>query len=226
MLEGGFNWELVIDWLPEFLNGAWATIWISFFSLIVALIVGLLIGLIRISRSKIAKFVTQSYVDIFRGTPVLIQIFFIYNGLPFFGIDLPDVFLGILAVGLNSSAYVAEILRGALEAIERGQMEAARSLGMSYGQAMRRIIIPQAVRIVIPPLTGEYNTLVKKTALLSVISIDELTRVGQRVLGVTFRPVEAWVPVFVIYFIINYVINRLSNLLEAKMAIPGMAVER
>jgi polar amino acid transport system permease protein len=146
--------------------------------------------------------------------------------LPVINIKLPAPIAGIIALGLNSGAYITEMVRGAIESINVGQMEAARSLGMSYGQAMRRIIIPQAMRITIPPITGEYNNLVKGSSLLAVISIGELTRVGRRILGATFRPVEAWVPVFVIYFIINYVINRLSNLLEAKMAIPGMAVER
>jgi polar amino acid transport system permease protein len=193
---------------------------------LLALLIGLFVTLGRLNRFLPLQLLSRGFVDLFRGTPILIQIFFLYNGLPFFGLDIPGILVGIIAIGLNSGAYVAEIFRGSIEAIERGQMEAAQSIGMSYAQAMRRVILPQAFRVVIPPLTGEYNTLVKKTALLSTISIGELTRVGQRILGITFRPVEAWAPVFVLYFIINYFINRLSNLLETRLAIPGMVVEK
>jgi polar amino acid transport system permease protein len=226
MMPGGFNWDLLVRWAPEFYRGAVATIWISFLALLLALMLGLIMSLARLSRSSIIQWLSKAYVNVFRGTPVLIQIFAIYFMLPVINIKLPAPIAGIIALGLNSGAYITEMVRGAIESINVGQMEAARSLGMSYGQAMRRIIIPQAMRITIPPITGEYNNLVKGSSLLAVISIGELTRVGRRILGATFRPVEAWVPVFVIYFIINYVINRLSNLLEAKMAIPGMAVER
>ncbi len=113
------------------------------------------------------------------------------------------------------------MIRGGLESIDPGQAEAARSLGMSYRKTMQRIIIPQIFQVVIPPITGEYNSLVKGSSLLSVISIAELTRVGQRMLGVSFRPIESWLPVAVIYFIINYTITRATGLLERKLAAKG-----
>jgi polar amino acid transport system permease protein len=161
------------------------------------------------------------YVDLIRGTPALIQILAIYFGLPAFGILLPAYLAGIIALGLNSGAYISEMIRGAIESIDPGQMEAARDLGMSYNQAMRRVILPQILQIVIPPITGEYNSLVKGSSLLSVISIAELTRVGQRMLGVSFRPVESWLPIAIIYFVINYTITRATYALEARLAARG-----
>jgi His/Glu/Gln/Arg/opine family amino acid ABC transporter permease subunit len=219
MMPGGFDWSILVTWAPEFVQGAIATLWISFFSLLLALVVGLLIGLMRIAHSKVISSIAKFYVDLIRGTPVLIQIFAIYFGLPFFGVRLPAQLAGVLALGLNSGAYIAEMIRGSLEAVEKGQMEAARSLGMSNSQAMRRIILPQTFRVVIPPITGEYNSLVKGSSLLAVISIGELTRVGQRIIGLTFRPVEAWVPVAAIYFLINFIITSLTNELERRLAV-------
>ena len=219
MMPGGFDWSIVITWAPEFLQGAIATLWISFFSLILALAIGLIVGLMRLSHSKIIASIAKFYVDLIRGTPVLIQIFVIYFGLPFFGMRLPAELAGVLSLGLNSGAYIAEMIRGALEAVEKGQMEAARSLGMSNAQAMRRIIIPQTFRVIIPPITGEYNSLVKGSSLLSVISVGELTRVGQRIMGLTFRPVEAWGPTALIYFLINFIITRITNDLERRLSV-------
>jgi His/Glu/Gln/Arg/opine family amino acid ABC transporter permease subunit len=219
MMPGGFDWSILITWAPEFVQGAIATLWISFFSLLLALVVGLLVGLMRISHSRILCSTAKFYVDLIRGTPVLIQIFAIYFGLPFFGVRIPAQLAGVLSLGLNSGAYIAEMIRGALEAVEKGQMEAARSLGMSNSQAMRRIILPQTFRVVIPPITGEYNSLVKGSSLLSVVSVGELTRVGQRIIGLTFRPVEAWVPVAAIYFLINFIITRITNELERRLSI-------
>lgn len=221
MMPGGFDWELVISWAPEFMKGAMATIYLSFASLVLALIIGLAVSLLRLSRSKTLQLLGRTYVDAIRGTPALIQIFVIFFFLPFFGIKIPAVLAGIIALGLNSGAYIAEMIRSAIESVDRGMVEAGRSLGMSSNQTMRRIVLPQAARIALPPITGEYNTLVKGTSLLAVISIAELTRVGQRILGATFRPVEAWIPVAIIYFLINFVINRISNRLERRWDVEG-----
>jgi polar amino acid transport system permease protein len=220
-MPGGFDWELIVSWLPAMWQGAITTIWISFGSLVLALIVGLLVSLFRLSHSQIIRQLAIFYVDLIRGTPALIQILAIYFGLPFFGILLPAFLAGILALGLNSGAYISEMVRGAIESIDPGQMEAARDLGMSYNQAMRRVIIPQIFQIVIPPITGEYNSLVKGSSLLSIISIAELTRVGQRMLGVSFRPVESWLPIAIIYFVINLTITRMTASLERRLAARG-----
>lgn len=221
MMPGGFNIDLVLSWVPELWQGAIATILLSGSALIFAFIFGLISCLFRISRSKILNYISVGYIYAIRGTPALIQILIIYFGLPFFQIYLHPYIAGIIALGLNSGAYISEMIRGGLLSIPRGQMEAARSLGMSYGQAMRRVIIPQTFQVIIPPITGEYNKLVKGSSLLSVISIEELTRVGQRIVGSTFRPVEAWLPVALIYFLINYIISNLSKSLEKRLTIRG-----
>lgn len=220
-MDVGIDWQLIFNWLPEMYRGAAATIYISFFSLILALSIGLLISLLRLSHISAVRFIAIAYVDIIRGTPALLQIMAIYFGLPFFGIRIPAILAGILALGINSGAYIAEMIRGGLESIDKGQMEAARGLGMSYASAMRRIIIPQIFQIIIPPITGEYNTLVKGSSLLSVISIAELTRVGQRMLGVSFKPVESLVPIAILYFVINWIITRSTGKLEHKLAQRG-----
>jgi len=218
-MPGGFDWELVLDWVPEMWRGAVMTIYLSFFALILALVIGMVVSLARLSYIRVVRSFATFYVDLIRGTPALLQIMAIYFGLPFFGIRVPAIVAGILALGINSGAYISEMIRGALESIDRGQMEAARGLGMSYSQAMRRVIIPQIFQIVIPPITGEYNSLVKGSSLLSVISIAELTRVGQRMLGVSFRPVESLVPIAIIYFVINYIITRVTGRMEKRLAI-------
>jgi len=218
-MPGGFDWGLVLDWVPEMWRGAVVTIYLSFFALILALVIGMVVSLARLSYIRVVRSFAVFYVDLIRGTPALLQIMAIYFGLPFFGVRVPAIVAGILALGINSGAYISEMIRGALESIDRGQMEAARGLGMSYSQAMRRVVIPQIFQIVIPPITGEYNSLVKGSSLLSVISIAELTRVGQRMLGVSFRPVESLVPIAIIYFVINYIITRLTGRMERRLAI-------
>ena len=219
MLEGGFNWELVISWMPEMWSGAFVTVYISFFALILGLLVGLIFSMFRISHLKVFRYFAIGYIYLIRGTPALIQILFIYFGMPFFGINVQPHLAGVIALGLNSGAYIAEMIRGGLASIPKGQMEAARSLGLSNSQAMRRIIIPQTFQIIIPPITGEYNKLIKGSSLLSVISIGELTRVGQRILGATFRPIEAWIPIAIIYFIMNYIVSKASKSFEDRLSV-------
>ncbi len=222
MLEGGFNWELVISWMPEMWSGAFVTVYISFFALILGLLVGLIFSMFRISHLKVFRYFAIGYIYLIRGTPALIQILFIYFGMPFFGINVQPHLAGVIALGLNSGAYIAEMIRGGLASIPKGQMEAARSLGLSNSQAMRRIIIPQTFQIIIPPITGEYNKLIKGSSLLSVISIGELTRVGQRILGATFRPIEAWIPIAIIYFIMNYIVSKASKSFEDRLSVKGL----
>jgi len=223
-MPAGFDWPLVVEWIPEMWRGAVATIWISFLSLILALVLGLVVSLLRLSHMNIVRRLASFYVDLIRGTPALIQILAIYFGLPYFGLSMPAYVAGIIALGINSGAYISEMIRGALESLDKGQMEAARGMGMSYSQAMRRVLLPQILQIVIPPITGEYNSLVKGSSLLSVISIAELTRVGQRMLGVSFRPVESYLPIALIYFVINYIIVRSTNNMEKRLAARGQRV--
>lgn len=217
-MSGGFDFSILIDYFPDFIKGTKTTLWISLLSLILALILGLLIALMRTWPLKICRIAARGYTDVIRGTPALIQIFFIYFGLPALGVQIDAVVAGVLALGINSSAYIAEIIRSAIQSIDVGQTEAANSLGMSYGRTMTRVILPQTILRVIPPITGELTNLVKGTSLLSVISIGELTRVGTQIIGVTFKPIEAYAGVAVIYFIINACLTQCTVLLERKLA--------
>lgn len=210
----GFDFDLIIEYLPEFWRGAKATVFYSLASLGLAMAIGLIVALARISHLAPLRWLARGYIDVIRGTPALIQIFFIYFGMPALGVNLSAPVAAVIALGINSGGYLAEIFRAGIMGVDVGQAEAARSLGMSYGQSMRRIILPQAALSVVPPAAGEFTNLVKGTSLLSTISVSELTRVAQQIVGVTFRPIEAYVAIGVVYFCLNAVIAQGSLWLE------------
>jgi polar amino acid transport system permease protein len=220
----GFRFDLIVEYLPEFWRGAKATIFYSLSSLGLAVAIGLVVALARISHYPPLRWLARIYVDAIRGTPALIQIFFIYFGMPSLGVNLSAPVAAVIALGINSGGYLAEIFRAGIVGVDVGQAEAARSLGMSYSQSMRRIILPQAALGVVPPAAGEFTNLVKGTSLLSTISVSELTRVAQQIVGVTFRPIEAYVAIGVVYFCLNAAIAQGSLWLErALMRSRGMA---
>ena len=212
--------DVIVPYLPALFTGTITTLWLSVATLSLALVVGLVVALGRLSRRRVLRTVSRAYTDLIRGTPALIQIFYIYFGLPQLGINIDAIPAGIIALGMNSGAYMGEIFRAGIQSIDPGQMEAARSAGMSHRQAMQVAILPQVVRRVIPPLTGEATSLVKGTSLLSVISIGELTRVGQQIVGVTFRPLEAFAAIGLTYLVINVALSQLSVMLERRLAFP------
>jgi len=215
------DFDAVFVRLPQFWAGTVQTVWLSVASFAVALAIGLGLALMRLSRRRLLAWGSRGITDLIRGIPALVLVLLIYFGLPQLGIVLAAWQAGILALGINSGVYIGEAFRAGIQAIDPGQMEAARSIGMSQGKAMRRIVLPQALRIVIPPVTNEATILIKGTALLSVISITELTRVGQQVMGVTFRPIEAFLAVALIYFVLNTFVSQGSSLLERRLAIPS-----
>ena len=206
-----FDIRVAIDNLPYLLQGLVVTLKISFFALLLALAIGVLVALVRVWRYFPAQAAARVYVDFIRGTPALVQIFFVYYGLPLVGLNLTAPVAGILALAVNSGAFISEMIRGAILAVDPGQMEAGRALGMSYGRTMLRIILPQTVRPVIPPLTGEFITVIKGSSLLSVISIGELTRAGQQVIGSTFRPFEIYAVVALLYLVVCATLTQLTR---------------
>lgn len=216
----GFDLDLIARSMPRFLAGAWVAIYISIASLVLAIFLGLLVALARLSRSRLARAVARIYVDLIRGIPALLLIFFVFFALPSVGFKIDAITAGIVALGLNSGAYMGEIFRSGIQSIDRGQYEAARSLGMNHVTAMRRVVLPQAVRQVIPPATGETTNIVKGTSLLSAIAIVELTRVGQQIVNTTFRPVEAFLVVAIFYLVINSVVSLVSTRIERRLEIP------
>ncbi|MCL5073125.1 MAG: amino acid ABC transporter permease, partial [Actinobacteria bacterium] len=167
-------------------------------------------------RIKVLSQLAVVYVDLFRGTPLLMQIIFVYYALPYLGINLPAIVAGIVALSVNSGAYVSEIFRAGIESIDKGQTEAARSLGMSYMQAMRYVVIPQTIKRVLPPLTNEFVALIKDSSLLSVIAIAELMRTAKEMMTWKMNP-SSLTAAAIIYLIITLPLTRYVSYMEKKL---------
>ncbi len=199
-------------------HGLWVTIEISFISLIFAVLLGLIFGLMRVAKNQTARNLSLTYVELIRGTPLLVQIFIVYF---FIGtvLDFDRFTAGVVALSVFTGAYVAEIVRAGIQAIPTGQMEAARSIGMSYPQAMRYIILPQALKRTLPPLAGQFINLIKDSSLVSVISITDLTKAGREVVSGSFAPFEVWFTVAALYLLVtgtlSWAIQRLEKRLSA-----------
>jgi polar amino acid transport system permease protein len=198
--------------------GMWTTIWISFVSGILGLIIGLLTGLARISKNYTINGLAAVYIEFIRGTPLLVQIFIAYFfvGTVF---NLSRNVAGVGALALFAGAYVAEIVRAGIQSISRGQMEAARSLGMTMPQAMIDIILPQALKRILPPLSGQFISLIKDSSLVSVIAITDLTKSGREIITSTFATFEVWLVVAAMYLIITSVLSQLVFYMERRFAV-------
>ena len=215
-----FQFEIVIKALPALWQGALITIKIAVFSFCLAIIIGFVVGVLR-SRSRALSLLFAPYVELFRGTPLLIQLFFIYYGLPTVNLTLSSFQAAIIGLGLNGGAYISEVIRAALQSIDRGQKDAAYALGLSWFQAMSEVILPQALAISIPPLMNIFSSLLKETSLVSVLAITELTRVGQLVYTRSFRAFEIYLAIGLLYFIMTFLVARISYYLERRYVIPG-----
>ena len=210
-----FDFQLIIDSLPLLFQGACVTVQITAISVGLGLFFGLFIGIAQISRVAIFRVPAKIYVDFLRGTPLLVQIFMIYFALPMLiGTRIDPFIASIVACSINSSAYIAEIFRAGIQSIDKGQMEAGRSLGLNWSQTMRFIIIPQAFKRIIPPLGNEFIAMLKDSSLVSVIGFEELTRQGQLVIASTYGAMEIWTAVALIYLIMTMPITRLVAYLE------------
>jgi polar amino acid transport system permease protein len=216
--EMSFNFDLVIQSLPLLIMGAGITIKITALSVGLGMIIGMFVGIARISHVRPLRLLAAVYVDFLRGTPLLVQIFLIYFALPLLLDQRVDPFVAaITACGINSGAYVAEIFRAGIQAIDKGQMEAGRSLGMTWVQTMRYIIVPQAFKNIIPPLGNEFIALLKDSSLVSVIGFEELTRRGQLIIARTYGSLEIWLSVAVIYLVMTLAISRLVAYMEKRL---------
>ena len=214
-----FNWDLVVNSFPLLLVGAGVTIKITAMSVALGVIIGLFVGIARICHFKPLRFVAAVYVDFFRGTPLLVQIFLVYFALPVITGQRIDPYVAAVgACGINSGAYVAEIFRAGIQSIDEGQMEAGRSLGMTWVQAMLYIIVPQAFKRVIPPLGNEFIALLKDSSLVSVIGFEELTRRGQLIIAKTYGSLEIWISVAIVYLVMTLTISRFVAYLERRFA--------
>lgn len=203
--------------MPFFLEGLRNTFLISAISIILALIVGIIACGCRLSDSKFLRGVSIAFIESIRSTPLLVQIYFFYFGLPTLGVRIPELQTGILALMLNSGAYMAEIIRAGITSVSTGQIEAGISSGLSYFQRMRFIVLPQALGVTIPPLLGQSIVLVKDSALLSLISVLELTRVGQSMTSERFMPSEAFFTVAFLYLCIYFCLKTLADWSQKKL---------
>lgn len=212
------NFSFLEKYYGYFLRGAEITVVLAFFAVLIGTVLGLFLTLLRRSKVKIISFIATAYVEFVRGTPLLVQIYIIYIGLPkLIGIDFPDLTVGAIALALNSSAYVSEIIRAGIEAVDKGQMEAARSLGMNERMAMFQVVIPQAFKNILPALGNEFISVIKESSMVSVIGVAELMYNANTVKGNTALGLEPVVVAAIIYFIMTFTLTRVLGYVERRM---------
>ena len=206
-------------------TGAGVTLSISALSVLIGLAIGLLVALAKMSKKKVIRGIASVYIDLLRGTPLLVQVLIVYFGIPMLlqsqGINFvwPTAFIAsFLVCGINSSAYVAEIIRSGLQAIDPGQAEAARSLGMTHAQTMRYIIIPQAIKIIIPALGNEFISLIKETAILSTISVTDVTRASMLLASRGGNYFPAYIGAAIVYLLMTIPLSKIMNYAERKLS--------
>lgn len=212
------NFSFLDKYSSYFLKGAEITIVLAFFTVLLGTALGLCLTLLRRSKIKPISFIATAYVEFVRGTPLLVQIYIIYIGLPkLIGVDLPDITTGIVALSLNSSAYVSEIIRAGIDAVDKGQIEAARSLGMNQRLAMFEIVIPQAFKNILPALGNEFISVIKESSMVSVIGVAELMYNAGIVRSNTALGLEPVIVAAVIYFVITFTLTRILGVVERRL---------
>ncbi|MDI9419272.1 MAG: amino acid ABC transporter permease [Firmicutes bacterium] len=209
-----FQWSSVKEFVPLLLPGAIVTVKLTSISVLAGIILGTIFGIMRLSRTPL-RYLAAAYIDFIRGTPLMVQIFMVFYGINALIEGTLDPFpAALIALSINSGAYVAEIVRAGIQSIEKGQREAALSLGLSNSATMFYVILPQAFKRIIPPLGNEFIALLKDSSLVSVISVNELTRYADTTAGRTFRFFEVWFSAAIIYLILTVTISRIVILLE------------
>jgi len=209
--------QLVAASLPVLLQGMLLTIKFALLSMIFGLAIGTVVALMGISHQPVPKAVARAYVSIMRGTPLLVQIFVVYYGLPGIGIEFSPLTAGVLTLSLNAGAYLSESLRGAILGVTHGQWNASYSVGLTYFQTLRYIIVPQAVRIAVPSMSNTLISLIKDTSLVSVITVTELMLATKEVIAVTFRPLPLYLAAAAIYWILSLCFEALQHRLEKRL---------
>jgi len=212
------DFTVVLARMPLFIKGALMTVQLTFFAIIFGTMIGLVVALAKIVKFPLLNFVAGLYTWVFRGIPLLVQLFIIYYGLPSIGIEFSPYQAAIISLSICGGAYIAEIIRAGIQSIDKGQMEAAYSLGMSWTQAMFKIIIPQAYRRLIPPMGNEFITLLKDTSLVSVISMVELLRTAATQASSSFKPFEMYITAGIIYLLLTTFFTVAFGRLESKLA--------
>ena len=212
--------KLWIKYDSVFLSGLVGTLWISAVTVVLGTMLGMFIALMRMGKSKVLNIIADAYIEILRGTPILLQLYFFWIGLPkIMPFELSDTACIVTALVVNSSAYISEIIRAGIGAVDKGQWEAAKSLGLSNKNMMVRVIMPQAVKNILPALCNEFISTVKGTSLASVFFVGELMTSFKTAQSATFLAIESLIVVGVIYFVLNFVLSRLLRVLERRLAV-------
>lgn len=209
-------------------SGTKTTLVLSLVTIILGLVLGTILAFMKIGKVRVLKWIANVYVEVIRGTPVLIQIAIIFYGLPMLGIKIPNIVIGgvdcerlisgILALTINTTAYVCEIIRSGIQSVDKGQMEAARSIGFSSPASMILVVLPQAIKNILPAIGNEFVTVIKTSSQVSIIGMAELMYVADTIRGISFSPMEPLIIVAVIYFMITFTISILVRCLEKKLA--------
>lgn len=216
-----FRWSVLLPYLPMFAKGLLVTLEISMVAEILAIIIGLAAGLARVSRLVAVRWIAVSYVNFFRGVPLLVTLVWIYYGITLlFGIEISAFGAGVLGLGITVGAYLSEVFRAGVQAIPKGQSEAAQSLGLSRARIVWHIVLPQALRIILPALGNSFIGMLKDSSLVAILSLTDLMRVGMIVAADTFRAFEAYTFVAVVYYVVTLVMARAFTGVENHYAIP------
>ncbi|GLK56583.1 His/Glu/Gln/Arg/opine family amino acid ABC transporter permease subunit [Methylopila capsulata] len=211
------DWAVVEMAIPLLAEGTVTTLRIASLAALLGLTGGVALGLVSLGGWPWARWLVRAYVDFIRGTPLLIQIFIVFFGLPLMGWRPGEFWSGVIALSLNCAAYVAEVVRGTVGAVEKGQTEAAKSIGMTQGRILLYVLLPQSIRPMMPALTNDVITLLKNTSLLSVISVYELTRSGQAIIATHFAPLEIFALLAIYYYAIISVLSWISRVIERRL---------
>lgn len=201
-----------------FLKGIKITILISLIGVTLGSILGAFVALMKLSKIKIISWIASIYIEILRGTPMLVQVFIVFFGITAaLGLDISALVCGTIALVINSSAYIAEIIRAGINAVDKGQMEAARSLGLNYRQTMKSVIMPQAIKNILPALGNEFVTLIKESSIVSTIGVGEIMFNAQVVQGISFDPFTPLIVAAALYFVLTFVLTRIMNMIEGRL---------
>ena len=211
-----FSWDVFTEVFPYLLRGAKVTLTLTLVSLTFGIALGLLLGLARVSANPVIRGAAVAYIEVIRGTPLLMQLIFIYYGLPSVGIVLDAYAAGILGLSLNSAAYVGEIFRAGIQSVAKGQVEAARASGLTYAQSMRYVVLPQALRVVLPPLTNEFVAMLKDTSLVSTLAVAELLRIGREMQAWKSNTFSPFAGVALIYLSMTIPMTKLARHFEKR----------
>ncbi|MCE4071091.1 MULTISPECIES: amino acid ABC transporter permease [Pseudomonas] len=216
-----FDFNLVLHYLPMLLKAAGVTVELTLLAIVFGLLIGLLAALARLSRHRALRWTAAGYIWLIRSTPLLVQLFIIYFGLPQFGFELSPFTSGVIGLALNVGAYNAETIRAGIQAIPLGQVEASRSLGFGTARTMRLIILPQAFKLIVPPLGNNLIILIKDTSLVSTITLAELFMRTQQLVGATFKPFELYFACALIYALLTTITSLLLQLFERRLLLKG-----